>query len=172
MRNLVLLLFILRFIWSFGQDTYKTYYGDQIYPIDTFRTLNFFINIIYDSCPTCNPVSDNTPNWMPDTVNSINVNPPVYLDDWMDSDFDPDNIHARNYLQIKKQARAIDHFRTNMEGMVFKLEQANAVKDVSDIMQGIASSLGMLKNQLYKYKFKIYVLKSKYFKLITFIFIL
>ncbi|MFX1287667.1 MAG: Snf7 family protein [Promethearchaeota archaeon] len=63
-------------------------------------------------------------------------------------DMDGSEFHARNYLQVKKQARAIDHFRTNLEGMVFKLEQANAVKDISDIMQGIAVSLGMLKNQL------------------------
>lgn len=63
-------------------------------------------------------------------------------------DMDGSEFHARNYLQVKKQARAIDHFRTNLEGMVFKLEQANAVKDISVIMQGIAVSLGMLKNQL------------------------
>ncbi len=62
-------------------------------------------------------------------------------------DMDGSEFHARNYLQVKKQARAIDHFRTNLEGMVFKLEQANAVKDISDIMKGIASSLGMLKAQ-------------------------
>jgi DNA polymerase/3'-5' exonuclease PolX len=57
-------------------------------------------------------------------------------------------FHARNYLQVKKQARAIDHFRTNLEGMVFKLEQASAVKDISNIMTGIAASLGALKSQL------------------------
>ena len=63
-------------------------------------------------------------------------------------DMDGSAFHARNYLQVKKQARAIDHFRTNLEGMVFKLEQANAVKDIADIMQGIARSLGLLKSQL------------------------
>ena len=63
-------------------------------------------------------------------------------------DMDGSEFHARNYLQVKKQARAIDHFRTNLEGMVFKLEQANAVKDISSIMHGIATSLGALKNQL------------------------
>jgi len=63
-------------------------------------------------------------------------------------DMDGSEFHARNYLQVKKQARAIDHFRTNLEGMVFKLEQANAVKDISVIMTGIATSLGALKNQL------------------------
>jgi hypothetical protein len=63
-------------------------------------------------------------------------------------DMQGSEFHARNYLQVKKQARAIDLFRTNLEGMVFKLEQATAVKDVAEIMQGIATSLGALKNQL------------------------
>lgn len=63
-------------------------------------------------------------------------------------DMDGSEFHARNYLQVKKQARAIDHFRTNLEGMVFKLEQATAVKDISNIMTGIAASLGALKSQL------------------------
>jgi len=63
-------------------------------------------------------------------------------------DMQGSEFHARNYLQVKKQARAIDHFRTNLEGMVFKLEQAHAVKDVAEIMKGIAASLGALKNQL------------------------
>jgi hypothetical protein len=63
-------------------------------------------------------------------------------------DMQGSEFHARNYLQVKKQARAIDLFRTNLEGMVFKLEQATAVKDVADIMHGIAQSLGALKSQL------------------------
>ena len=63
-------------------------------------------------------------------------------------DMDGSAFHARNYLQVKKQARAIDNFRTNLEGMVFKLEQASAVKDISNIMTGIAASLGALKSQL------------------------
>ncbi|MFX1324899.1 MAG: Snf7 family protein, partial [Promethearchaeota archaeon] len=63
-------------------------------------------------------------------------------------DMDGSKFHARNYLQIKKQARAVEMFRTNLEGLQFKLEQANAVKDVSEIMTGIAQSLSVLKNQL------------------------
>jgi len=63
-------------------------------------------------------------------------------------DLQGSEFHARNYLQVKKQARAIDLFRTNLEGMVFKLEQAHAVKDVAEVMKGIAASLGALKNQL------------------------
>ena len=63
-------------------------------------------------------------------------------------DMDGSKFHARNYLQVKKQARAIDAFRTNMEGLLFKLEQASAVKDVSQIMTGIAQSIAALKKQL------------------------
>ncbi|MFX1524102.1 MAG: Snf7 family protein [Promethearchaeota archaeon] len=63
-------------------------------------------------------------------------------------DLDGSKFHARNYLQVKKQARAVEMFRTNLEGLQFKLDQANAVKDVSDIMTGIAQSLAILKNQL------------------------
>jgi len=57
-------------------------------------------------------------------------------------------FHARNHLQIKKQAIAVDSFRTNLEGLQFKLEQASAVKDVADIMGGIQTSLAQLKSQL------------------------
>jgi len=63
-------------------------------------------------------------------------------------DLQGSEFHARNYIQVRKQARAIDLFRTNLEGMVFKLEQAHAVKDVAEVMKGIAASLGALKNQL------------------------
>lgn len=63
-------------------------------------------------------------------------------------DMDGSKFHARNYLQVKKQARAVEMFRTNLEGLQFKLDQANAVKDVSQIMTGIAQSLAVLKSQL------------------------
>ena len=64
-----------------------------------------------------------------------------------EGDMEGSKFHARNYLQTKKQARTIDGFRTNLEGLLFKLEQANAVKDVAQIMTGIASSLSTLKAQ-------------------------
>jgi hypothetical protein len=57
-------------------------------------------------------------------------------------------FHARNYLQTKKQARAIDNFRTNLEGLVFKMEQANAISDVSKIVKTIANSVSNLKADL------------------------
>ena len=62
-------------------------------------------------------------------------------------DMEGSKFHARNYLQTKKQARSIDGFRTNLEGLLFKLEHASAVKDVAGIMTGIAQSLSTLKTQ-------------------------
>jgi len=62
-------------------------------------------------------------------------------------DMEGSKFHARNYLQTKRQARSVDQFRTNLEGLQFKLDQANAVKDVSQIMTGIAQSLSVLKSQ-------------------------
>ena len=63
-------------------------------------------------------------------------------------DMEGSKFHARNYLQIRKQSRAVEMFRTNLEGLQFKLDQANAVKDASQIMTGIAQSLAVLKSQL------------------------
>jgi len=57
-------------------------------------------------------------------------------------------FHARNYLQIKSQVRAVDSFRTNLEGLLFKLEQASAVKDIAGIFESIGQSVASLKSQL------------------------
>jgi len=38
-----------------------------------------------------------------------------------EGDLDGSKFHARNYLQIKKQARAIDHFRINLESLKVEL---------------------------------------------------
>ena len=46
-------------------------------------------------------------------------------------DMEGSKFHARNYLQVSKQSRSVEMFRTNLEGLQFKLDQANAVKDVS-----------------------------------------
>jgi hypothetical protein len=87
-----------------GQDTLRTYYGDNMSPEDTLRVLNIFVNINYDQCDTCDPLNgQNTPYWNPGPPNSINVNPPSYLTDWMDSDFDPDDIHG-TFTRILAQA--------------------------------------------------------------------
>ena len=65
-----------------------------------------------------------------------------------DGDLEGSKFHARNYLQVKNQARAVDAFRTNLEGLQFKLENAGAVKDVSEILRGVASAVAGIKSQL------------------------
>ncbi len=65
-----------------------------------------------------------------------------------DGDLEGSKFHARNYLQVKNQARAVDTFRTNLEGLQFKLENAGAVKDVSEILKGVAVAVSGIKAQL------------------------
>jgi len=65
-----------------------------------------------------------------------------------DGDLEGSKFHARNYLQVKNQARAVDAFRTNLEGLQFKLENAGAVKDVSEILKGVAVAVSGIKSQL------------------------
>ena len=65
-----------------------------------------------------------------------------------DGDLEGSKFHARNYLQVKNQARAVDTFRTNLEGLQFKLENAGAVKDVSEILKGVAVAVAGIKSQL------------------------
>jgi len=65
-----------------------------------------------------------------------------------DGDLEGSKFHARNYLQVKNQARAVDAFRANLEGLQFKLENAGAVKDVSQILQGVAVAVSGIKRQL------------------------
>ncbi len=91
-RTLVFILLSIAF-HGFSQGTYKTYYGDYMSPTGTLRALNIFINIIYDQTPGEDPLAGkSTPLWMPGKVNSINSNPPAYLDEFMDNEFDPDHL--------------------------------------------------------------------------------
>lgn len=65
-----------------------------------------------------------------------------------EGDLQGSKFHARNYLQVNNQARAVEAFRTNLEGLQFKLENASAIKDVAGIFKGIASSVSGLKRNL------------------------
>ncbi|MBN2523700.1 MAG: hypothetical protein JXB24_10535 [Bacteroidales bacterium] len=79
-----------------GQSaTYRTMYGDRVSPENTLYTLNIFINIIFDQTPEADPLKGITTEfWLPGQPNTINDNPPLYLDDFMDSEFDPENIRG------------------------------------------------------------------------------
>jgi DNA polymerase/3'-5' exonuclease PolX len=65
-----------------------------------------------------------------------------------EGDLQGSKFHARNYLQVNNQARAVDHFRTNLESLQFKLDNASAIKDVAGIFKGIAQSVAGLKRNL------------------------
>ncbi|HEY0090345.1 MAG TPA: Snf7 family protein [Candidatus Lokiarchaeia archaeon] len=65
-----------------------------------------------------------------------------------EGDLEGSKFHARNYLQVRNQARAVDAFRSNLESLQFKLDNAGAIKDVAEIFKGIAQSVSGLKKNL------------------------
>ncbi len=89
MKRALILFFILLTLKAFPQ--YSSYNGFNLFPIDTFRFLNIFINIIYDQTPNLNPIGENPDIWQPTTTTSINVNPPSYLLNFMDTGINPGN---------------------------------------------------------------------------------
>jgi hypothetical protein len=102
MKKLILFILLMKCVNVNSQYIYKTYYGDYMSPVDTFRVLNIFVNIIFDQTPNRDTLKDVvTPNWLPGPANTMNVNPPVYLADYMDSDFNPDfhGTYTKRYAQ-------------------------------------------------------------------------
>lgn len=92
MNKILLIIMVLCSLDCFSQ-TYRTYYGDKMPPTGRLHTLNFFINIIYDQTPEDDPVKEtDTPLWFPGSPNSINNNPPSFLDGFMDNEYVPGNI--------------------------------------------------------------------------------
>jgi len=65
-----------------------------------------------------------------------------------EGDLQGSKFHARNYLQVNNQARAVEAFRVNLESLQFRLENASAIKDVAGIFKGIASSVAGLKRNM------------------------
>jgi hypothetical protein len=64
-----------------------------------------------------------------------------------EGDVEGSRYQAKTYLQFKNQVRAIDSFRSQMENLQFKIEKAQAIKDVGGIMKGIAEALTGLKRK-------------------------
>ncbi len=94
MNRILLLVMVLYGQACFSQAC-RTYYGDKMPPAGRLNTLNIFINIIYDQTPKDDPVADSaTPLWLPGKPNSINDNPPAFLDGFMDSEYDPEKIEG------------------------------------------------------------------------------
>ncbi|MBN1415121.1 MAG: hypothetical protein JW973_08490 [Bacteroidales bacterium] len=96
MKRIIPVLLLLHTLSIASQDyTYCTRYGDNINPVDTIRILNIFVNIVFDQCDSCDILrGKSTPLWMPGPANTLNVNPPVYLNDYIDVEFDTANIRG------------------------------------------------------------------------------
>jgi hypothetical protein len=95
MKKLVLLVAFFGILRANCQDTLKTHYGRFISPVDTIFCLNVFININYDLCQTCDPYyNKSTPVWQPGQPNTINDSPPIYITNYIDQAYNPDNIHG------------------------------------------------------------------------------
>lgn len=95
MRKKYIILFV--FLHSlgilFGQLYTKN--GFYISPKDTLHVLAIFINVVFDECPECDPLfGEQTPFWVPGDTSVLNSNPPVYLEDFLDTEFDPNNIRG------------------------------------------------------------------------------
>ena len=50
-------------------------------------------------------------------------------------------LTAKNYLQMKKQVQMVHNFKYKLDNLKFKLEQANAVRDLSNVMGDVASQV-------------------------------
>ncbi len=94
MKKLIF-VFLLFSVIVKGQTTYKTFYGYDISPKDTIHALSIFINIVFDQCSACDPLYYiPTPNWPAGPPNTVNTSPPVYLANFMDRNFNPNNIQG------------------------------------------------------------------------------
>ncbi|MEI6556577.1 MAG: hypothetical protein WCL70_13385 [Paludibacter sp.] len=113
--------FIILFIslQNYAQNTYNTYHfpkaisstdtvtykssdGYECTPRGTYRSLVILINIVYDqiSNDTVNKYTDQSTIWMPDNKNSINVNPPPYLQNIFDIDLKADYSYTANATRL------------------------------------------------------------------------
>ncbi|HPR31693.1 MAG TPA: hypothetical protein PLK12_06350 [Prolixibacteraceae bacterium] len=81
-RTILLIAYVLAFASLFAQ--YNSENGWKITPSGTYRTLNIFINIIYDITPTANPYPGSNPFWPYTTVEGITTTGPTYFDDYID----------------------------------------------------------------------------------------
>lgn len=69
--------------------------GFSISPTGTYRTLNIFINIIYDVRPDSNLFSGNTPFWPYTIVEGVATTGPTYFEDYIDVNYTtPANVNG------------------------------------------------------------------------------
>jgi hypothetical protein len=96
MKKFICILTCTGFMQLYSQqDTFRTYNGFQMYPKDTIFSLNIFINIVYDVYSQCDPLDGQlTPFWPAGPANTVNQGLPTYLADYIDREYNPNNIHG------------------------------------------------------------------------------
>ncbi|MHA1728793.1 MAG: Snf7 family protein [Promethearchaeota archaeon] len=63
-------------------------------------------------------------------------------------DMSASKMLMKSSLQNKRWAQGIDNYVLQIQGLQFKLERAKSVKDVSEILQGVATSITSLQNSV------------------------
>ena len=92
-RYIVLFIYVVLGANAFAQGA-NSWDGVWLSPHDTVRSLNVFVNIIYDVNPSLNPVSSDG-FWPYTTTEGINSSEPSYLTDFVDMEYTgADNVHG------------------------------------------------------------------------------
>lgn len=74
---------------------YNSSDGAGIQPTGTYRTLNIFINIIYDKTPAANPFPNNDTAWPYTNIEGVTTTGPTYFTDYIDVNYTtPSNLHG------------------------------------------------------------------------------
>lgn len=69
--------------------------GNGIQPTGTYRTLNIFINIVYDLNPAANPFPNNDAAWPYTTIEGVATTGPTYFTNYVDVNYTaPSNVHG------------------------------------------------------------------------------
>ena len=62
---------------------------------------------------------------------------------WKEGDIKDSKLQAKNYIQIKNQARSVDIFKMNLEDLLSKSENTNDIKGITQIVQKVSQSEGL-----------------------------
>lgn len=90
-RYIIILLCAIAGVQVHAQNSWDGY---NISPVDTMRSLNIFVNIIYDINSSLNPVSGDG-HWPYVTTESVRDNGPDYLTDFLDTEYTgSENVHG------------------------------------------------------------------------------
>lgn len=74
---------------------YNSSDGWKMQPTGTIRTLNIFINIIYDVTPGANPFPNNDVAWPYTAIEGVTTTGPTYFTDYIDVNYtSPSNVHG------------------------------------------------------------------------------